>query len=214
MHTIDLLRGEGIPAKATLATVFLAGLIVAVPILAGSVMAGWYIQNLVVVEIDQGAIARAEKTIEQYKADVAQKEQKEKEQAGINAKLTEVKTCLGGYVQWSPVVETVVREIPAGMVMTRLAAETLQDRQTTTVKEGESSRPANVMISKRVLVVELAGRPGGDYDNAVRDYGERLKKSAALASRLESVIPSQQGGELGEIKTTIHTVKLVFKPAA
>jgi Tfp pilus assembly protein PilN len=212
MHTIDLLRGEGIPAKATFGTICLAGLIVAVPFLVGASFAGRYLQSREVIGINQEAITRAEQTVERYKADVAERDQKERQQAAINAKLTEVKACLGDYVQWSPVVETIVREMPAGMVMTRLAVETLQDRLTTTVKEGESSRPTNVTINKRVLVVELAGRPGGNYDNAVRDYGERLKTSAVLASRLEGVIPSQQGGELGDIKTTIHSMKLVFKP--
>jgi len=213
MHTIDLLRGEGIPAKATFGTIFLVGVIVAVPILAGSVMAGWYLQNREVVAIDQEAIARAEQTIEQYKADVAEKEQKERQQAGINVKLAEVKSCLGGYVQWSPVLMALADNMPRGMVMSRLAAETRQSRQTVT-KDNDPNRPTNVTINKRVLVLELAGRSGGNYDEVVREYGERLRSSPVLASRLESVGKSRKPGELGDAKTTIYTMELVFKPGS
>jgi len=211
MHTIDLLRGEGIPAKATFGTVFLAGLIVAVPFLAASVMAGRYLQSREVIAINQEAVTRAEQTIERYKADVAEKEQKERQQAGINAKLAEVKACLGDYVQWSPVLKALAENMPAGMVMSRLAAETRQSRQTATVDEKGSSRPVNVTTSKRVLILELAGRPGGNYDGVVRQYGERLRSLPALASRLENVLPSQKPGDLGDTKTVIYTMELVFK---
>ncbi len=210
MHTIDLLRGEGIPPKATFGTVFLAGVIVAVPFLAASVMAGWYLQNREVVAIDQQAITSAEQTIERYKADVAEREQKERQQAGINAKLAEVKSCLGGYVQWSPVLMALAKELPAGMIMSRMAAETRQSRQIVT-KDNDPNRPANVTINKRVLVLELAGKSGGNYDGTVRAYGERLKSSPSLASRLESVGHSQKPGEFGDAKTVIYTMELVFK---
>ncbi len=210
MHTIDLLRGEGIPPKATFGTVCLAGLIVAVPFLAGAAMAGWFVQNLITVGIDQRAIARAEQTIERYKGDLAAKEKMEQRQAGVNVKLAEVKSCLDGYVQWSPVLATLAENMPEGMVMSRLAAETRQSRQTVT-KPNDPNRPANVTINKRVLVLELAGIAGGNYDTAVRAYGDRLKNSAALGPRLESVVPSQKPGEFGDAKTVIHTMELVFK---
>lgn len=210
MHTIDLLKGEGIPAKATFGTICLVGLIVVVPILAGSVMAGWYLQNREIVAIDQQAITSAEQTIERHKGDVAVKEQMEQRQAGVNAKLAEVKSCLDGYVQWSPVLATLVQNMPDGMVMSRLAAETRQNRQIVT-KDNDPNRPVNVTINKRVLILELAGKPGGNYDNLVREYGERLRSSPVLASRLERVIPSQKAGEFGDAKTTIYTMELVFK---
>ena len=211
MHTIDLLRGEGIPAKATFGTVFLAGLIVAVPFLAASVMAGRYLQSREVIGINQDAVIRAEQTIEQHKADLAQKEQKERQQAAINARLAEVKTCLGEYIQWSPVLTALAENMPPGMVMSRLAAETRQSRLTTAVEEKGSSRPTNVTINKRVLILDLAGKAGGNYDGTVRQYGERLKSLPALASRLENVLHSQKPGDIGDAKTVIYTMELVFK---
>lgn len=210
MHTIDLLKGEGIPAKATFGTICLVGLIVAVPILAGSVVAGWYLQNREIIAIDQQAITSAEQTISRYKGDVAVKEQMEQQQAGVNAKLAEVKSCLGGYVQWSPVLATLAENMPEGMLMSRLAAETRQSRQVV-FKDNDQSRPTNVTINKRMLVLDLVGTSGGTYDGVVRAYGESLKNSPVLGPRLESVVPSQKPGEFGDVKTVIYTMELVFK---
>jgi len=210
MHTIDLLKGEGIPAKATFGTVCLVGLIVIVPILAGSVMAGWYLQNREIIAIDQQAITSAQQTIERYKGDVAAREQMEDRQAGVNVKLAEVKSCLDGYVQWSPVLATLAQNMPEGMVMSRLAAETRQSRQTV-FKGNDQSQPTNVTINTRVLVLDLAGVAGGSYGAAVRAYGDRLKSSPVLGPRLENVVHSEKPGEFGEAKTVIHTMELVFK---
>ena len=210
MHTIDLLKGEGIPAKATFGTVCLVGLIVVVPILAGSVMAGWYLQNREIIAIDQQAITSAEQTIERHKGDVAVKEQMEQRQAGVNAKLAEVKSCLDGYVQWSPVLATLAQNMPDGMVMSRLAAETRQNRQIVT-KDNDPNRPVNVTISKRVLVLDLAGTSGGNYGTVVRAYGECLKNSPVLGPRLENIVHSEKPGEFGDVKTVTYTMELVFK---
>jgi hypothetical protein len=43
MHTIDLLRGQGTPAKTTLGSAAIVVVIVVVPILAASVMADRYV---------------------------------------------------------------------------------------------------------------------------------------------------------------------------
>jgi len=210
MHTIDLLKGEGTPAKATFGTVCLVAAIVVVPILAGSVMAGRYLQNREVIAIDQEAVTRAQEVIERHKGDVAFKEQMEQRQAGVNAKLAEVKSCLGGYVQWSPVLVTLAENMPAGMVMSRLAAETRQSRQIV-LKDNDPNQPVNVTISKKVLVLDLAGSPGGNYDGVVRAYGDRLKSAPVLGPRLENIVHSQKPGEFGDVKTVIYTMELVFK---
>ena len=210
MHTIDLLRGEGIPAKATFGTICLVAVIVVVPILAGSVMAGLYLQNREVIGIDQQAISRAEQTIDTYKADVAEKQKKEQQQAAINAKLAEVKSCLGEYVQWSPVLMDLAKNMPEGMIMSRVEAQVRQSRQTV-YKENEPERPINITINKRVLVLELAGRTAGNYDGVVRTYGDSLKNSPVVGPKLENISYSQKPGEIGDAATIIHTMELAFK---
>ncbi|UCD00053.1 MAG: hypothetical protein JSW66_09255 [Phycisphaerales bacterium] len=210
MHTIDLLRGEGVPAKATPGSVCLVAVIVAVPILAGSVMAGRYLQNAIVVGIDRQAITTAQGTIDQYEADVAFKEQMEKRQAGVNTKLAEVKSCLGESVQWTPMLMTLVRNLPARMVMSRLSAETRQSRERV-FRDNDPNKPVNVTVTRRTLVLDLTGSAGGDYDGVVRAYGERLKRSPVLGPRLENIVHEQKPGELGDETGISYTMSLMFK---
>ncbi|MHC4507893.1 MAG: hypothetical protein ACYTAO_02905 [Planctomycetota bacterium] len=210
MHTIDLLRGEGVPAKATPGSACLVAVIVAVPILAGSVMAGRYLQNVVVIGIDRRAITRAQETIGRYEADVAFKEQIEKRQAGVNARLAEVKSCLGDSVQWTPMLVTLVENLPARMVMSKLSAETRQSRERV-FKDNDPTRPVNVTVTKRTLVLDLTASEGGNYDGVIRAYGERLKASPVLGPRLENVLHEQKPAELGDEEGISYTMSLMFK---
>jgi Tfp pilus assembly protein PilN len=205
-----LLRGQGIPPKATFGTVAMVIVIVAVPILAAAVLLDRYLGNREVIAIDQQAIAKAQETIDRFAADVKFREQVERQQSGIDARLKEVESCLGDYVQWSPVLMDLVENMPADMVMNKLAAETRRSRERV-VKDNDPNRPVTVNVTRRTLVLEISGITTGSYDGVVRDYGERLRKSPVLGPRLESIVPSQKAGQVGDDKTVSYTMNLIFK---
>jgi Tfp pilus assembly protein PilN len=129
MHTIDLLRGEGVPAKATLGGAAMVVVIVVVPILAAAAMVDRYLQNKTEIGIKQQAITVEEKTIAEFADAVKYTESLQKQQQGVYSRLSEVGSCLGDYVQWSPVLETIARYMPARMVMSSLRAESTSERQ-------------------------------------------------------------------------------------
>lgn len=210
MHTIDLLRGQGIPARATLGSIAMVMVIVAVPILAGAVLAGRHLQNREIIAIDQQAIAKAQETIDRFAADVKFQEQMEQRRGGVNTRLAEVKSCLGDYVQWSPVLVTLAENMPAGMVMSKLSAEARRGRERG-FQNDDPNRPVNINITKRTLTLDISGSAGGSYDSVVRDYGERLKKSPVLGPKLENIVVSQKAGQFGDQKSVIYTMNLMFK---
>jgi len=210
MHTIDLLRGQGVPAKATFGTVAMVIVFVAVPILAAAVLLDRYLGNKEVIAIDQQAIAKAQETVERFAADVTFKEQVERQQSGIDARLKEVKSCLGDYVQWSPVLMNLVENMPADMVMNKLAAETRRSRERV-VKDSDPNRPVTVNVTRRTLVLDISGITTGSYNSVVRDYGERLRKSSVLGPKLENIVVSEKAGQLGDDKTVSYTMNLIFK---
>ena len=210
MHTIDLLRGQGIPAKATFGTVAMVIVIVAVPILAAAVLLDRYLHNREVIAIDGQATAMAQQTIDRFAADVRFKEDLEKQQAGIETRLKEVKSCLGDYVQWSPVLINLVENMPAEMVMKKLSADTRRTRERL-FKDNDPNRPVNVSATNRTLVLDISGTTGGSYDGVVRDYGERLRKSPVLGPKLENIVVSQKTGQFGDDKTVSYTMNLIFK---
>ena len=210
MHTIDLLKGQGIPAKTTLASIAMIIVMVVIPILAAAGMVDRYLQNETDIGIKQQGIAMEQATIEEYADAVKFKESVEKEQKAIGSKLSEVSSCLGKYIQWSPVLETLASYMPAQMVMSGLRAESTSERQRV-ASENDPKRMVNVTVSKRMLVIDISGSELRDYGDVVQRYASHLKSSPVLGPKLENIEVSQKPGTAGDLKTVSYTMNLKFK---
>jgi hypothetical protein len=205
MHTIDLLRGQGIPAKTTLGSVGMILVIIAVPILAAAGMVDRYIQNKTDIEIKQQAIVKEQATIDGFADAVKFKDSLLSQQNTIGSKLSEVSSCLGRYIQWSPVLMTLAENMPRGMVMNALRAESTVDRPR--VAGGKDIKPT----VKRTLVIDISGTERRDYGNEVENYSNSLKRSKELGPKLEKIEFSQKPGSTGDINTVSYTMNLIFK---
>ena len=213
MHTIDLLRGQGIPAKTTLGSAAMVVMMVVVPILAAAGIVDRYMQNKTDIEIKQQTITTEEATIEEFADAVKFKKSLEKEQGAINSKLSEVSSSLGNYIQWSPVLETLARHMPAKMVMSGLSAGSTSVRQKVP-SEKDPKQTVNVTIIKRTLVLDINGSEQLDYGSLVKTYASRLKSSQELGPKLENIEVSQKPGSAGDINTVSYTMNLMFKSGA
>jgi hypothetical protein len=210
MHTIDLLRGQGVPAKTTLGSAAMVIVIVIVPILAAAGMVDRYMQNGTDIEIKEEAIAHEQATIDKFADAVKFKESLEKEQSAVNSKLSEVSSCLGNYIQWSPVLETLVRYMPAQMVMSGLKAESTSERLTT-ANDNDPNNTVNVTVTKRKLVLDISGNEQRDYGSIVKAYANSLKSSSVLGPNLEDIVVSQNPSRSGDDNTVSYTMNLMFK---
>jgi len=205
MHTIDLLRGEGIPAKTTLGSVGMIIVIIAVPILAAAGMVDRYIQNKTDIGIKQQAITTEQATIDGLADAVKFKDSLLSKQNAIRSKLSEVSSCLGRYIQWSPVLMTLAENMPRGMVMNALRADSTIDRPR--AAGGKDVKPT----VKRTLVIDISGTERRDYGDEIENYSKRLKSSSELGPKLEKIEFSQKPGSTGDINTVSYTMNLIFK---
>lgn len=210
MHTIDLLRGQGIPAKTTLGSAAMVIVIVVVPILAGAAMADRYLQNKTDIEIKQQQIILEQATIEKFADAVKFKESIQMQQNAIGGELSEVASCLDNYIQWTPVLETIARYMPSQMVMNELRVENTSDRQRIT-SENNPNSTAYVTVYKRKLVLVISGSELRDYNSDVENYSESLKLSPVLGPKLERIEFSQNPISTGEVKTVSYTMNFEFK---
>jgi hypothetical protein len=205
MHTIDLLRGQGIPAKTTLGSVVMIIVIITLPILAAAGMVDRYIQNKTEIGIKQKAIDKEQTTIEEFVDAVKLKETILKQQNIIRSKLSEVSSCLGRYIQWSPVLITLAENMPRGMIMNALRAECTVERQRVA---GEKDPKSTI---KRTLILDISGTERRDYGDDIENYSRRLKTSKGLGPKLEDIVVSQKPGSTGDINTVSYTMNLMFK---
>ena len=208
MHTIDLLRGQGIPAKTTLGSVVMIIVVIAVPILAAAGMVDRYVQNKTEIEIKQQAIVNEQATIEKYTDAVKFKETLLNQQKTIHSKLSEVSSCLDRYIQWSPVLITLADKMPRGMVMNALRADSTIDRQRVA---GEKNPKSTV---KRTLVIDISGTERRDYNDDIEKYSKDLRSSSELGPMLEKIEFAQKPGTAGDINTVSYTMNLMFKSGA
>jgi len=213
MHTIDLLRGRGVPAKTTLFSAAMVMVIVMVPILAAAAMVDRYLQNKTDIEIKQQAISIEQATIDKFAYAVKDKESLQKQQEAVRSKLLEVSSCLDNFIQWSPVLETLVEYMPAQMFMSGLRAESTSERQRLT-KENKPERTVNVTVYKRKLVLDISGSELRDYGEVVQRYSNRLKSSPVLGPKLENIEFSQKPGTAGDLNTVSYTMNLIFKSSS
>lgn len=206
MHTIDLLRGQGIPAKTTLGSLLMIIVIIAVPILAAAWMVDRYIQDETDIGIKQQAIAKQQETIEQFADAVKLKETVLNQQKAMRGKLSEVSSYIGRYIQWSPVLITLVENMPRGMVMNALKADSTIERQ----RVAGGNDPKSTI--KRKLVIDISGTERRDYNDDIEKYSRYLKSSPELGPKLEKIEFSQKPGTSGDINTVSYTMNLMFKP--
>ena len=210
MHTIDLLKGQGIPAKTTFGSAAMVVVMIAVPILAAAGMVDRYMQNGTDIGIKQQTIKTEQQTIEKFADAVKFKESLEKERSAIHSKLSEVSSCLGNFIQWSPVLETLAKYLPAKMVMSGLRAGSTSVRQRV-ANEKDPKLTENVTVFRRTLVLDISGSELRDYGSEVENYSKRLKSSSVLGPKLENIEFSQKPGSAGDINTVSYTMNLMFK---
>lgn len=206
MHTIDLLRGQGVPAKTTLGSVFMIIVIIAVPILTAAWMVDRYVQNKTDIEIKQQSIVNEQATVDQFADAVKFKETLLNQQNVVRSKLSEVSSYLGRYIQWSPVLITLVENMPRGMVMNALRADCTIDRQRVS---GEKDQKSTI---KRKLVIDISGTERRNYNDEIENYSKRLRSSPELGPKLEKIEFSQKPSTSGDINTVSYTMNLMFKP--
>jgi len=120
MFTIDLLKGECIPRKSTPESIATAVTAVVVPLIIAIAMFGFYVRNKIVISIQKHTIVNYETKIDELSDAIKLQKSFEKEKDTYSSCLSEVSSGLGRHTQWSPVLVTVVKNIPESVVLTGL----------------------------------------------------------------------------------------------
>lgn len=209
MHKIDLLKGQGIPAKTTTEGLIILAITVVVPIIVAAGMVDWYIRTKMAIGMNEREMVRAKEKIEEYAPHVKQKESLEKEINLMNSKLSEVSHSLEMFVQWSPIFVTLSENMPGPMVMRNLTAQSQNVRKTTR-RNNDPNKPVVISVPERRLVVNISGSKLGSYDTTVQQYQERLNNSPVLKPKLKEIIPSKETGTDESDQAESYIMNIIF----
>jgi hypothetical protein len=191
MHTIDLLKGQGLPAKTTLGSVFFAVLIFVLPLLIGAGMVGFYAINKTNIEIKQGEIERLEKVITDSQPNVLKTKNLVKERDSYAARLAEVSKCVDTYLQWTPVLIAVSENMPDNMIMRSLSVAN-DGARSAAKRNTDPNKPLTIPIPQRKMTAELVSSGTETFYTTVQDYQKKLKSSESLQSELKTLTYTMQ----------------------
>jgi Tfp pilus assembly protein PilN len=211
MFTIDLLKGQGIPIKSRPEGVAIATMTFAVPILAAMVMLGFYLSNRIVISTKRQEIANYEKNIEALSNAIELQKSFETEKNNINSCLSEVFSSISSHTQWSPILAIVVKNMPDSMVLTSLEVKQ-RSISKKVPKKDDPKKMIDVSVPARTLQMSVSGRPQADNDKAVKDFKDRLRSSASLASKIEDIRVSQKSDTFEGQGVVSYEIDCIFKP--
>jgi len=212
MFTIDLLKGQGIPDKSKpggLVILTLAGI---VPIVLGMIMFILYMNHDVAASAKEKEIARLEVEISRFSGAVKAKNAMEEEKSTYRKCLSEVKSSTCKNTQWSPVLTTLVENIPESVVLTSLEVSHDSVRKKVPKKD-DPKKKMEVSVPVRVLRVSVTGGHQGNCDRIVKEFIDRLWASDSLGPRLEKIGHSQRYVEHDGKQLVSYEISCLFKPS-
>jgi Tfp pilus assembly protein PilN len=211
MFTIDLLKGRGLPAKSRPTGIVATVVAIAVPIIVASMMFSCYLRNAITISIKQHAIASYQSKVDKLSQAVKVRKSLAEETNLYTDCLSEVKSSILKHTQWSPVVTTVVENLPDSVVLTKLEV-TQQHTKRKVPKKDDPKKTIDITVPLRTLKISVAADPRLSSDEAVRDFRNHLLDSIFLQQKLTSINVSQTSGTLGDQEVVSYEIDCVFKP--
>lgn len=208
---IDLLKGEGIPPKSGPTGIIIAAITAFVPVIIAMTLLGQHLHNKVTMKVKQQDIIKLESRSEKLSDAVEMQKSLEREKIFYNACLSDVKTSIEKYNQWSPVLMTIVENIPSSVVLTDLLVE--QDSVEKNVPKKDDpgkTLPMKVLVTK--LLLRLSDNGQGNCDKAVKEFRDKLGSSPVLASKLENIVPSQKSEKNDGKDIVSYELNCLFRP--
>ena len=211
MFTIDLLKGQCIPMKSGPWGVVIAVIAFVTPILVAMVMLGFYTSNRIVIKVTKQEIVSYENSIKTLSEAMDLQGSLEKEKKNIDSCLSEALSSVGRHTQWSPVLAAVVENMPDSMVLTRLEVKQRSVNRQVPKKEDPKTM-VTISVPAGTLQMTVSGKPQANNDKAVKDFKDRLRLSALLASKIEDIEISQKTDTFEGQDVVSYDIDCMFKP--
>jgi hypothetical protein len=213
MFNIDLLKGRGVPVKSGLTGMAFVAITIIVPLGFVIAMLGSYLNNKIVIAVEKSNVASFEKKISSDEIEHALRVAKslKQQERDLHDSLSEVSSVIGSRIQWTVILETVVKNMPTSMVMTRIEVKK-ESRKVKIPKEDDPEKMVMVTIPVRILRMSLMGDLQDNYDEKVRDFRDSLLCDELLSSKLEEIRVAQEFDKVDDRDVVSYEMYLVFKP--
>jgi len=211
VFTIDLLKGQGVPIKSRPEGIAIAAVAFVVPVIIAIVMFGYYVHTRIVISVQKEGIANYEDKISELSDAIKQQKSFEQEKDVIKSSLSEVLSSVDRYVQWSPILETLVRSLPDSVILTKLEAKERSIRMKVPQKDNPDTMEEKT-IPVRTLQMSVCGYQNSDCDKAVREFQDSIRSSTLLGPKIEDIKVAQGFDKLEGKDVISYEIDCTFKP--
>ena len=217
MFAIDLLKGQGRPARTKPQGVAIFVATFTVPMLVAILMAGYYYRNKVVISIHKQNIAGYVTQTERLADALKLREAWDKDKSAISGCLADVADSIGRHTQWSPVLVAIVQNLPESVVMNSLEVRQSSIKRKSVVKasleKDNKDKEVDTSVTVRTLKLRVSGNPSYDCDSEIKAFRDRLRASNVLGSKLEDVVIVSQGHDILDGREVVaYDIDCIFKP--
>ncbi|MCK5473545.1 MAG: hypothetical protein KAI59_05885 [Planctomycetes bacterium] len=210
MFKIDLLKGQGIPIKSRPESIAVMAIAFIIPLLIAMAMFGYYLRTTIIISVRTQEIRNYESNTNKLAEAVNLQRSLENEKKTINGCLSDVSSAIANHMQWSPVLETMIKNLPNSVVLTKLSVK--QNFVSKSVPSKENfEKMISVSVPVRTLYMKIMANAKYDSAKEVRDFRRQLLLPENLGSKLETVQVSQQVENYKEKDVVFYEINCVFK---
>lgn len=213
MFTIDLLKGQGIPARSRPENVAVMAVTLAVPAIIAIIMLGYYMHSSIVTSVQKKEIASYETMTNKLSESAALQKAFKTEKETVKGCLSEVATTINKYTQWTPILVEMVKSMPDSILLTgvNVTEETVQKK---ILLKGNPGQMTDSVVPIKTLQINVSENPGLDYGRSIRDFEDRLRSSPVFGPRLDNINVSQDVETFKGQGVVLYQINCVFKPTS
>jgi hypothetical protein len=220
MFTIDLLKGQGRPVRTRPKGIAIVVATFAMPLLVTMLLISYYYGNKVDISIKKQNIASYATQTERLADAVKLKDAWEADKSNLNNCLADVGNSIGRHTQWSPVLVSLVENLPESVVLSGLEVKQTTVKQkpgktSTDAKDSKEKKDkkADTSVMVRTLRMRICGNPNSDFDREIKAFRDRLLASNAIGKKLEDVVIASQGNDaIDGREVVVYDIDCIFKP--
>ncbi len=212
MFTIDLYKGQSLPVRTKPQGLALIIATYAVPAVVAVLLGSFYLRNRIVIAVEKQKAATFQSQTERLGDALKLKESYEKDKTSVNNCLADVSASIGRHIQWSPILLTVVENLPDSVVLTGLEVKRSSVKRKVAVKN-DPGKKVDSNVPVRTLKMRVSGNPQYNCDQEVKAFRDRLRASKTLGPKLEDIVIASQGHDTLEGKDVVsYDIDCIFKP--
>lgn len=184
--------------------------IVAVPVLTLIIMLGDYARVSIVWNAKNRQLKKLNSDIKKFEGGKIFQDAAEKRIETFNAIKIEVADVITQHIQWSPIFELLVKEMPLQLTLSDFVLRSETVNKTTTRRE-DPTKPLVINVPKRILNIGFYGSLNTRSDRMALKFLRSLGDSDVLKPRIERIRMVEQIAD-PERNTMYYTLECIFKP--